>query len=102
MIDKIKMLIKFLNLKRPSCGPYRYEETSKYYRIVGSPNNKYDSVYCFIVKNDFENKSIGNVKSGDFLYPSTWSQPAKHPRGNLNDYLSWDGAFGKWGMNTLI
>ena len=79
-------------------APYAIQETVKYYRIVAQKDR---SAHCFVVKEDFSNKTIGSVRSGDLMKPATYTCPAKHPRGNLFDRDSWEEAFTEWGMKYL-
>lgn len=97
MEEELKELLNFLNTKRPKLSPYTIEELVMYHRIVSQDR----SAHCFVVKEDFENKTVGSVKMGDLLYPKTWHQPAKHPRGNLFDKKTWETAFEEWGMKML-
>lgn len=96
MESNIKELLEFLQTKRKE-GTFTVDELKRYHRIV------YDNrdAYCFVVKEDFRNKTVGTVKAGDLMFPKHWSQPAKHPRGNLFDRNSWDDAFGKNSMTYL-
>ncbi|MCP4116501.1 MAG: hypothetical protein GY737_14035 [Desulfobacteraceae bacterium] len=96
MQAKINELIAFLNTERPKSAPHEVQTLQRYYRIVTER-----SAYCFVVKRDFENKTVGAVKAGDLMFPKSWSQPAKHPRGNLFNRDTWDGAFGEWSMACL-
>lgn len=41
------------------------------------------SVYAFVAAKDFENKTLGKIKTGDIHKPASWSAPAKHARGNV-------------------
>jgi len=96
MEEKIRELLEFLETKNPE-GQFTVDQLKRYHRIVD--DNR--AAHCFIVKEDFSNKTVGSVKAGDLMFPKTWSQPAKHPRGNLFDLDSWDGAFGKRSMTYL-
>ncbi|MCP3940639.1 MAG: hypothetical protein GY710_04045 [Desulfobacteraceae bacterium] len=96
MDEKIKELLKFLQVKNPE-ESYTVDNLRRYHRIID--DNR--AAYCFIVKEDFSNKTVGNVKAGDLMFPKTWSQPARHPRGNLFNRESWGGAFGKNSMTYL-
>lgn len=58
----------------------------KYFKVcVGSEENKADSVWCFVDR-----------ITGDIFKASSWSSPAKHSRGNINnpktyETYSWTG-----------
>lgn len=91
-------LIKWLTENRPNTAPYSINRASeKYYKLV----NGNGSVYCFIPKEDFSNKKIGEVRKGDLLFPASWNSPARHPRGSLYHKISWDNTFDEWGMKSL-
>ena len=99
-MDKlINKLTNWLNKERPNLKPYTWSwKPKRYYRIIDSNQG----AYCFIAKEDFENKTVGKVKAGDILMASTYTQPAKHARGNLFDQTSWESAFGPWGVKYIL
>lgn len=95
--EKTIGLIQWLTLYRPKLVPYSSSETPRYIRIIDG--NK--SAYCFIVRADFETKTLGDLKAGDLLYPAAFSAPAKKVRGSLFSPDGWDKIFGEWGMERL-
>ena len=97
MIEEIDELMNFLNIERRKLAPYYYDETKRYYRVIHQDR----AAHCFIVKEDFENKTLGKMKAGDLMMPATYNQPAKHARGSIFDKETWESAFGEWGMKLL-
>lgn len=97
LITKVKELIEWLTENRPNLAPYSVSEIQRYYRI----QDKQGHAYCFIAKESFKMESVGDVKVGDLMKPSTFARPAKHARGNLYDRESWPGAFCNYGMRQI-
>lgn len=96
-IEDVQKLVDWLNQNRPNLAPYKIEETKRYFRIVQERR----STYCFVVKESFENKTLGFCMVGDLMYPATYDRPARHSRGRIDLPDCWDGAFNAWGMATL-
>lgn len=57
---------------------------------------KGNSVYGFIALVDFENKQLGQVKTGDIHKAASWKIPAKHARGSVfaDDFGNCAGPYG--------
>ena len=70
----------FPNLPFPS---FDTQAGSRYIRVVSCHPDSQDVVFAFIVREDFETKTMGALKKGDVLKPATWKAPAKHARGNI-------------------
>ena len=96
IVQKTKELVQWLKANRTKAGPFEFEETRKYFRIVGQ-----NAAHCFVAKTDSNTKTLGKIKKGDLLKPASFAQPAKHARGNLFDKSSWDKAFTEVGMALL-
>jgi hypothetical protein len=53
------------------------------------------SIYCFIAAQDFSNKTIGTVKTGEIYMAASVQAPAKHARGSVfSDDFSCAGPHG--------
>lgn len=79
------------NLKGTTLKPpiYKADIGEKWVRVY---RHRYDgedkpyvreSIYAFIAVTNFENRTLGKIKAGDIHKPASFSQPAKHGRGNL-------------------
>ena len=65
-------------------GPIEVRETPKYYKMYTKT-----SIYCFIAKEEIDNKSIGYAAKGSIMMPAGCNVPAKHARGNVYDKETW-------------
>lgn len=59
------------------------EEGTKFIRVIRTGLGA--SVFAFIAKSSFSNKSFGTVTAGDIYKPATYKAPAKHSRGSIFD-----------------
>ena len=53
-----------------------------FYKETGLRQNS-RSVYCFVARESFSNKTLGNVNVGGIHKPASFKAPAKHERGNI-------------------
>lgn len=63
-------------------------------------NYKTGSVYCFIARQSFTNRTMGDVVTGGIYKASSFSTPAKHHRGNIYDNVTFPCA-GPYGIAYL-
>ena len=59
----------------------------KYIKLINVEGGRDSSVYCFV-----------EAATGDILKAESWSKPARHARGNINDPETYKNAdqFGSW------
>ncbi len=57
----------------------------KVFKVENEHNgtSRQTSIYAFIVKESFQNKTLGSVTAGDVHKPATYNSPAKTARGNI-------------------
>lgn len=97
MDEKIEQLLDWLNAQYGDTYIYKAEKLKVRYRITHQSYNTYNgivipdvnniSVYCFV---DFE---------GNIYKAATWSSPAKHVRGHVDNLNTID--LGKYGVRYL-
>jgi len=101
MQNEINELLKYLNTNHKGGGPLPYEFTAtegkQYFKIMQTSGPS-TSVYAFIAKIDFENRSMGRVHAGQVFKPAGWKRPARHSRGELLDKSTWAECFGTYGV----
>jgi len=95
---EMQNLVNWLTEYRPMQKSFIVHNMKRYYRIACKDGN---SAFCFVVKEDFETKTLGKMKKGDLLCPATWSNPTRHARGLLFDKSTWNNAFTEYGMKML-
>ncbi len=85
-----------------SFRPDRHEAkaiSEKWYKVdsigVGSR-----SVYCFVARQDFENKELGKVIAGGIYMAASYKKPAKHVRGSVFQE-DFGGCLNQHGVNYL-
>lgn len=71
--------------------PFSIQYAPKWAKIV-----KGTGVYGFVALADFENKQLGQVKTGDIHKAASWKIPAKHARGSVfaDDFGNCAGPYG--------
>ena len=57
------------------------EETQKYIKVIAL--EPYKRLICFIAKEDFSNKTLGNMEKGGIYKSANSKVPAKHKRGSI-------------------
>jgi len=96
--SQVSGLVSFLKKRCAPIAPITTQAMKRFIRIAGHGGN---TALCFVAKEDHESKLLGEVKTGQLFYPASWSHPAKHARGKLEDQQSWDNVFTEFGMRTL-
>jgi hypothetical protein len=58
------------------------------------------SIYCFVARLDYTNRTMGAVVRGGIYKPASFAKPSRHSRGSVFDSSTWKCA-GRYGIASL-
>lgn len=87
MKTALENFIDHLNTVMEPAITIRAKTGRKYIKLIEVENGRDCSAYCFV-----------NAENGDILKADSWSKPAPHARGNINDPETYASAdqYGGW------
>lgn len=98
----LEKFVQFLNDTVTYHEVIRPQTLTMYDRVVGAAKNEEgESAVCFVVKKDFRNRRLGEVRIGDILYPASYGLPARRVRGNIFSPSTYRNLFDRFGMKPL-
>lgn len=81
-----KQIAEYFAARLPHLTPPVLEAIpgQKYIKVIRrAPGSQTGSVYCFVAREDGDNRSVGCVKAGDVLKAASGARPARGVRGSI-------------------